>query len=343
MIRNLHERAFIERLRARNPKFSNPSVRLALGDDAAILRPRSGFESLLTCDLLVESVHFELSQSPSPREAANLGIKALAASLSDIAAMGGLARAYLISLAIPKRKALDEKFFKHFYTGMEGLGRAFGAELAGGDTSVSPSSLFIDILVWGEVERGRALSRSGAKPGDLVYCSGFLGEAAAGLKWQGLRKRERSKAALAARAPSSRHEAPIPRVLEGRLLLQKALASSCIDVSDGLASELHHLAEESGVAIELEAAAVPLSAKTQAFAAHLHEEALDWALRGGEDYELLFSVPASKVARLEASFRAQSKVPLSCIGRVKAGRGVRIHGAKGWKKLENVGYEHKIF
>jgi thiamine-monophosphate kinase len=330
-----HERGLVEFLRSRrNPSAAGGGLRLGIGDDTAVFRPKAGFESLLTCDLLVEDVHFTL-ESTSPWE---LGAKSVGASLSDIASMGGLPRAYLVSLAIPKRKRLPRSFFKSLYDGMQAWAGAFGASLAGGDTSASSGPLLIDVMMLGEVEQGRAILRSGARPGDLVFCSGTLGDSAAGLALlQGEISRKRLSPAASLQL-IKRHRLPNPRCLAGRFLLEKRLASSCIDISDGLSSELHHLAKESAVAIDIEAESIPMSAPARS----LSRKSLDWALSGGEDYELLFTAPPSKLAFLEKNFSRVADCRLSCIGRVKKGSGVRIHKDGRWKTLRDSGYEHTI-
>jgi thiamine-monophosphate kinase len=325
-------------LRARRGrKPGKGGLRLGIGDDAAIFRPKPGFESVLTSDLLIENVHFTLGHC-SPWE---LGAKAVAASLSDVASMGGLPRAYLVSLAIPRRKPLNRHFFKSLYDGMEAWAGAFGACLAGGDTTATSGPLVIDVMMLGEVESGRALLRSGARPGDLVCCTGTLGDSAAGLAaLQGRLKKSTAQAA-ALRAVIQRHRLPSPRCLAGRFLLTKRLAHACIDVSDGLSSELHHLARESGVAIDIDAGALPLSRSLQ----ELSPRALDWALCGGEDYELLFTAPPAKLEYLRRHFSPAADCRLSFIGKVKksAKPQVRIKRDGAWKALQDNGYEHAIF
>jgi thiamine-monophosphate kinase len=326
--RKVSELGFIKNLRAAFP-------RQGLGDDAAIFKPAPGCEQVLTCDVLVEGVHFDL-KTISPWE---LGAKAVAASLSDVAAMGAQPRLYLVSLAIPKKRTLNPGFFQALYAGMRAWGTAFGAELAGGDTSSSPGPLIIDIFMLGEVEQGRALKRSGSRPGDLICCTGSLGGSKAGLVALKDRRVSREAAALAIK----RHRLPVPRVLAGRFLRTKRIASSCIDISDGLASELNHLAEESGLGFDIEAEAVPLSSSTLAVAASLKARALDWALYGGEDYELLFTAGPSRLKVLERDFSRLTGSEYHVLGRVRKGRGVRIRGGQRWKVLKRGGYEHAIF
>jgi len=327
-----HERGFIEFLRSQS-RGSQGQIALGIGDDAAIFRPAPGCVSLLTSDLLIENVHFDL-HTCSPWE---LGAKAVAASLSDIAAMGGLPKAYLVSLAVPRRAGLKLDFFKSLAAGMRAWGQSFGAELAGGDTTMSPGPLVVDVFMLGEVEKGRALLRSGARPGDLVFCTGSPGDSAAGLAvlQKRLKRPDKGAAALVAK----RHLLPIPRILAGRFLSRHQAATACIDISDGLSSELHHLAAESKVAIDLDAGAVPLSAAAR----KLSPKALQWALSGGEDYELLFTVPRSKLKFVGENFRRMTGISATLIGRVKKGRGLRMHLGGEWRPLPNSGYEHKIF
>lgn len=313
------------------PRGSSKFIRLGIGDDAAVLQPSPGCELLLTSDLLVENTHFDL-KTCSPWE---LGAKALAASLSDIASMGGLPKAYGVSLAIPK--GLKPDFFKSLYAGMRAWGQSYGAELAGGDTTSTKGPLVIDVFMLGEVEKGRALLRNRAKPGNWVFCTGTPGDSAAGLAV--LQKKVRRPDKNAAALMVKRHLLPIPRILAGRFLSSHKAASACIDISDGLASELHHLASEGGVAIDVDSKAIPLSAAAR----RLSSRALDWVLSGGEGYELLFTVPDSKRHFVEENFRQMTGTTLALIGRVKKGSGVRIHRAGYWQKLKNTGYEHKIF
>lgn len=330
----VEERAFLEKLRHRFGK-SQGQVRLSLGDDAAIFSPARGFESLLTCDLLVEKVHFDL-KTISPWE---LGAKSLAASLSDLAAMGGIPRGFLISLSIPKRAGLGAAFFDSFYSGLQAWAGAFGCQLMGGDTTKSPGPLVIDIMALGEVERGRALLRSTLRPGDLVCVTGTLGDSAAGLMTLQRRAKGLSKGAKI--LLQKRHKTPLPKVLVGRYLLRHRLASACIDVSDGLASEAGHLARESGVRVEIEGEAVPLSASARLAAKVFGKSPLQWALHGGEDYELLFGLPLKRLKQME-KFADQTGSSFHVIGRARRGKGAWIRQAGRLRPLKG-GYEHRIF
>ena len=231
--------------RLRGLAWAGNGVVLGIGDDCAIYRPRGGEELLFTCDQSIEGVHFLPEQA-----AAITGHNALARSLSDIAAMGGDPRFCLVSLA-----SQDEKFIAAFYRGLLALARRTGTVLAGGDLAHS-DKVYCDVTVCGSAPRGKSLRRSGARVGDLLYVSGRLGK-----PWGG-RIRPRLE---------------LGRVLRGR-------ATSCMDLSDGLALDLHRLCVESGVAAAVERVPVVRGAT------------LERALHGGEDYELVFTMPPRKTA-----------------------------------------------
>jgi thiamine-monophosphate kinase len=335
-LKSLGEFGFIRAMRARHPATVPGSpLRLGVGDDACVLKPSPGCELLATCDMLIEGVHFDLATT-GPWQ---LGAKSLAASLSDIAAMGGLPRAYLVSLSIPKRKGLDERFFAAFYDGLAAWGLSFGAELAGGDTTRSPGPLVVDITCLGEAEAGRALTRGGAKPGDKVYVTGELGGSAAGLACL---QAPRAKVNADARALcEQRHLLPQPRYLAGRWLLDRRAATSCIDISDGLASEAGHLCAMSRVGMRLQARAIPLHAGACVAAATLRRRALDWALYGGEDYELLFTVPKALASQVESLLPQQTGTAVTCIGQVLSRRaGLSLQDGRRRLSLRAGGYNH---
>src|ERR1044072_4053538 len=239
---------FIERLRRRElerhaaGKHSSLITRHStllkgIGDDAAVLRPRAGFDLVITTDLLVEGVDFRLRGGwTSPRD---LGHKALAVSLSDVAAMGARPRFCLLSVGAT-RALWRGRFLEEFYEGVRSLAEVYGVRIIGGDTSRTPGGVVIDSIVLGEVRRGRALTRGGARAGDQIYVTGALGGAAAGLKIlesaaaRTSRKRAERELVLRQRRPE-------PRVEWGALLSEKGLATSLIVLSDGLSSELAHI------------------------------------------------------------------------------------------------------
>jgi thiamine-monophosphate kinase len=309
------EFAFINRIRAQAARGSVRGLVCGIGDDAAILAEESGRETLVTTDLLIEDVHFKLEYAP-PRL---LGHKALAVSLSDIAAMGGEPRFALLSLAIPQsaiRNPRSGEFWEEFFAGYFTLAARFGVALVGGDTSASPDRLVIDSVVIGDCAEGRAVRRSGAQVGDAVFVTGQLGAAAAGLEL--LRRGERISGRddnLAQRALRA-HLMPQPRVEFGRLVGERGLAHAMMDVSDGLAQDLAHICEESGVAALIDSKAVPAAAET-AFVAHNAEASFELAVSGGEDYELLLTARPSAEAELVKA-AGECQVPLTRVGEVAA-------------------------
>ncbi|MES2965471.1 MAG: thiamine-phosphate kinase, partial [Bdellovibrionota bacterium] len=277
----------IERLAALLPRPS-ARVEVGIGDDAAVLKSPRG-RSLLCSDLMVEGVHFDLSFAT----AEDVGFKALAAALSDIAAMNGRPLAAVVSLALPKSRASD--FIDGFYRGAREIAALTACDVVGGDLSSSPDRIFVDVACFGETLQ--PILRSGAAPGDLVAVSGHPGSSAAGL--HALKSNVHVDDPL-----RSAHLRPKPRF---DLLSAPDFAVTCsslIDVSDGLSSELAHLAKASRVGFEIEAAKIPLHAATIRLAGETR--ALAWALHGGEDYELL------------ATFAPGAKIPpgFTVIGRV---------------------------
>jgi thiamine-monophosphate kinase len=299
-----------------------------IGDDAAVLRPRAGFDLIITADLLVEGVDFRLDRGwTSPRD---LGHKALAVSLSDAAAMGARPRFCLLSVGVP-RKLWRGRFLEEFYEGVRALAERFGVRIIGGDTSRTPDGVVIDSVVLGEVRRGRALTRGGASVGDQIFVTGALGGAAAGLKiLESVRVRTSRGLVLRQRRPE-------PRVEWGALLSEKGLATSLIDLSDGLSSDLAHVCRESGVGARVEAASLPLD-PLLAQAGIDGDEALRLALDGGEDFELLFTADSRKASRLP---REVGGVPVTRVGEVTSERGkVRLVREGKARLLKPGGFEH---
>jgi thiamine-monophosphate kinase len=244
-----------------------------MGDDAALLAPRPGYETILTCDWFLERTHFLRDKHP----ARAVGWKCLARAVSDIAAMGGTPRCFLISLALPSSQTSG--WLDNFLRGLRSASLRLQCELAGGDTT-RRSEILINITVAGEVAKGRALLRSGAKRGDQIFVSGTLGEAERGLRHlRGARGRLRSTS-----ASLRKHLYPVPRIALGKWLAEKRLATAAMDLSDGLSSDLPRLCVASGVGALLNAAALPTTRGAT------EPDALRLALHGGDDYELLFTV-----------------------------------------------------
>ncbi|HWR51450.1 MAG TPA: thiamine-phosphate kinase [Bryobacteraceae bacterium] len=288
------ELKLIERIRARVPVPKGGGAVLGIGDDCAIFRPRAGEELLFTTDMMIENVHFHRLTHP----AAEVGWKTLARGLSDIAAMGGEPRFCLLSLALAD--GTDQKWVDAFYRGLLKLAAKYRVPLMGGDIAAA-EILVADIVVCGGAPTGKALRRDGARPGDVIYVTGPLGGAALGL--------ETGKGAA-----WKKHSTPEPRIELGREL--RGTATACMDLSDGVSLDLHRLCTASGVGAELESIPVFKGAT------------LDHALHGGEDYELLFTAPAT------------AKVPKAAIriGTIVRGKpgAVTMNGAP----LAPMGYDH---
>jgi len=278
------------------------SLMVGIGDDAAIIRESAGRNTLITTDLLIEDIDFHRDTTT----ARFLGHKALAVSLSDIAAMGARPRWSLLSLGIPN-DIWNSDFVDELYEGFFALADRYDVSLIGGDLSRTPDKIVIDSGVLGQCKDGRAVLRSGARPGDQIFVTGSLGGSAAGLRLLERGARIQSKhAPLDLADPDSQsvrhlllsHLRPEPRVGWGLVLGEEALATAMIDISDGLSSDIHHLCDESGVGALIDAAKIPIDPDVAAICGRRALDPLLLALNGGEDFELLFTVPGDKVADL---------------------------------------------
>jgi thiamine-monophosphate kinase len=307
----LPEKALIAEIRrtlaSRRARGSN--VITGIGDDCAVLRFAPGDETLVTTDFSLEGIHFRRDWHPPD----SVGHRCLARGLSDIAAMGGEPVAAFLSLALPRD--LPQAWVRRFVRGLVGLAEKFGVSLAGGDTAQSPDGILADIIVVGSVPKGKAVLRSGARPGDRIFVSGKLGGSAAAVAEMRARDRsfgrytgqgdhslhlkngsaqddapQRSRPAKLNPRHYLRHFYPEPRIELGRVLRQKGLASAMIDLSDGLSTDLSHICEESGVGAEIESRAIPCARVGR----QARVVGTDLAVHGGEDYELLFTAPAGK-------------------------------------------------
>ena len=291
---------------------------LGVGDDCALLAPRPGMQLAISSDMLVEGRHFFADVDPEA-----LGHKALAVNLSDLAACGARPLAFTLALALPR---VDESWLAGFSKGLLALADAHGCELVGGDTTQGP--LNICITVFGEVPAGQALLRSGARAGDDIYVSGTLGDARLAL--EALLGHIHLPDELLAQA-RQRLERPTPRVALGLAL--RGIASSAMDVSDGLLGDFGHILKASGVGasirtdetIKLIAAGAYPSSATGQFDQKLLQQC---TLAGGDDYELLFTAPPQHRAAVAAA-AAQSQTAVTCIGQVQAEPGLRLVDSQG--------------
>ena len=288
-LKPLGELGLIEQIR-RDFAAGSKAITLGIGDDCAILRPPADSEVLVTTDFTLEDRHFRRDLHPPE----SVGHRCLARGLSDLAAMGATPLAAFLSLALPAEMLLDAKgrsWIQRFFSGLRALSELHRVPLAGGDTAASPCGksglVLADIVLIGTAPKGKALRRAGGVPGDALYVTGQLGGAAAELAAMLQRKRRILKLATTEGHP---HLFPEPRLDVGEALLRRGLGRACIDLSDGLSTDLAHLCRASGVCAEIEQAALPMHPLAQRLGA---DTALRTALHGGEDYELLFAAPAS--------------------------------------------------
>ncbi len=292
----------------------NSSVRTGAGDDCAVLDlGLSGEFALLKADAVVEGIHF-LPDTP----ARQVGHKALARALSDIAAMGGKPGSAVVTLGLPR--PFDPARVEGVYEGLNATARRHGVAVVGGETTTNPERLFLSVALLGTVEKDRCVLRSGAKAGDALFVTGELGGSLAG-----------------------RHLSFEPRLAEARWLTEHHRIHSMIDLSDGLAGDLRHVLEASHVGAELRAESIPISraARQRARSNADAPAPLQAALSDGEDFELLFSVPARQAVALTDAWRAAfPKVRLSCIGRITTEPGLRLIDPHGSKPLAAHGYVH---
>jgi thiamine-monophosphate kinase len=309
---------------------SKPAIFTGIGDDCAVLRllPRQqsgAAEVLVTTDLTLEGIHFRRDWHPPE----SVGHRCLARGLSDIAAMGGEPVAAFLSIALPRD--LPQAWVGRFLRSLISLGEKFGVTLAGGDTAESPDGILADIIVIGTAPKGKSVLRSGARPGDRIFVSGELGGSAAAVVRMQERMRGKPKKKPNPR-DYARHFYPEPRIELGRILREKGLASAMIDTSDGLSTDLAHLCEESGVGAEIQAEAIPRASVGKP----AYEVDLDFALHGGEDYELLFTVPSGK--RIPPSIAG---VPITLIGHITRFKKIFLMNLAGaGLELKPQGWEH---
>ena len=312
-------------------QFEVPEGILGIGDDCAVIPQRDGLETLVTTDMLVEGVHFLLEDI----DPYSLGWKSAAVNLSDIAGMGGRPVGSFLSTALPK--SIPDGFTEEFIRGYKDISDRFNCPLLGGDTTASKDRLCISVTVLGSCGSGQSLKRSGARPGDLVCVTGTLGDSAAGLRLilersAGYRQKGLTLREMPAGYPENhptlrenarrvspetpdpagilveRHYRPVPRIAEGLRLAATTGVGACMDISDGVGSDLRHILEASGVSARVDVRSLPLSAELRDLCARRGWEAAELALDGGEDYELLFTCrPGTPVS-----------IPHSVIGEILA-------------------------
>ena len=327
----LGEHALIQRLSRATPP-APPSVPVGIGDDAAVVEPERGALTVVTTDALLEGIHFDRAFTA----AGDVGHKALAVNLSDLAAMGAAPRHALLSLGLPDTLLVND--FDALLHDLLMLSARHRMTLIGGNITRSNGPLFVDVTAMGSVKRRRVLTRSGAKAGDEIYVSGHLGGAAAGLSWL-------QHATAAQRASDDyaicrqRYLRPEPRVRLGMFLGRNRVTRACVDLSDGLADGIQQLASASGVGAVVEADALPIHTDTRAWFEGTGVDPVAATLVAGDDYELLFTVPRAAQRRLASVRKLVKELPLTRIGRItKAAELVLERDGKA--EALPTGYEH---
>lgn len=317
---------------ARRAASAAAGVRVGIGDDCAVLEPGTGAFLLATTDLLIEDVHFRRRYA----EPADIGWKSLAVSLSDIASMGGRPRWALIALACPDGTTAEE--VEAFYESLGALANEHGVAIVGGDTSASPRGWTVNLTLLGDARR--PIRRSTARIGDVVAVTGALGRSAAGLALLEHGAPADVPAEMLADLTRA-HLRPLPRVREGSWLGDADGVSAMIDLSDGLAADLRHIAEESHVGARVDLARVPVSEATRRVADRLGADALAWATGGGEDYELLLTCSRDTVGHLHDGLSRATGTGLVVIGDiVPASEGVVCVDASGHATSATSGWQH---
>ena len=321
------EKALIYQIRRMAKSKKNPAVVTGIGDDCAVLRlpGKEEKDTLVTTDFTLEGIHFRRDWHP----AESVAHRCLVRGLSDIAAMGGEPVATFLSLALPR--GLSQSWVGRFARSLIAVAERYSVTLAGGDTAESPDGILADIVVLGTVPKGKAVLRSGARAGDLIYISGELGGSAAAVLMMQREMRKKRKRRLNPQE-YPRHFFPEPRLELGRILREKGLASSMIDTSDGLSTDLAHICEESGVGAEIEADLIPRASVGKP----AREVDLQFALHGGEDYELLFTAPRGE--RIPSRLAG---IPITRLGHITRNKNIFLmNSSGGGYELKPRGWEH---
>ena len=314
---NTPENKLIQKILGKSSRSSDlrAGVRVGIGDDAALFVPRSGYETILTCDWFLEGTHFLRDRHPAD----SVGWKCLARAASDIAAMGGTPRCFLLSLALPG--ALTGRWLNGFLSGLRRASKKLNCPIAGGDTT-RQERVLINVTVLGEVRRAAALLRSGARPGEIIYVSGRLGEAELGLATlRAIKGKIRT-----ANSVLRKHLYPEPRVALGHWLADHRLATAAMDLSDGVSTDLARLCASSNVGAFIAEAKL-------AEAAVEHKSVPKWnnrlalALNGGDDYELLFTVARAKARKIPSTYRGLKLTAIGEITRDKELKVMKLNGS----------------
>jgi len=330
-LNDLGEADIIQFIQEKGPSRLPSHLKKGIGDDCAVLKTDGDRPLLVTTDTLVEGIHFT-NQTLSPKA---LGWKALAVNVSDISAMGGTPHTAFLSLGI--KPETNVSFIESFMAGFQAISDKTGIVLAGGDTVESPSFLVITVTLLGDCLPEHVVYRCGAREGDDLWVTGTLGNAAAGLfLLQNKQVAQSSEFKSQIRA----HQKPMPPLEVGKALGESGLVHAMIDISDGIAKDLAHICEQSGVGAVLQAAEIPISPRVMKLAAEMGKNPLDWALHGGEDYELLFAASPADRQKIISLTAKVSNIPATRIGKAIRQQGIWLETAKGRDRLGPGGYFH---
>jgi thiamine-monophosphate kinase len=312
------ERALIERIRSRVPPHPD-WVRIGIGDDAAAVEPVRGALEVLTTDTMVEGVHWDWRYC----SAGDVGVKCLAINLSDLASMGAEPRAGLLSLSLRSDWPVEEA--DAFLEAFAGTARLQKVAVIGGNVTSTPGPMSVTVTLTGSVRRRRVLTRSGGRPGDVLYVSGSVGSALAGLMWLRARGERRDESTDSAVAECvARYRRPDARVRAGTVVGRNRAANACMDLSDGLADAVRQIAEASGVGATIEAESLPISGGARRIFEEHGEDPVLAGATGGDDYELLFAVTPRRRRAFEAAWRQARGLALSRIGFLTGDPAIRL-------------------
>lgn len=330
----------ISRLAQRAAGVHDPDLLTGIGDDCALLFHGNDTLLAVTTDTLVEGVHFDLAYF----DPLHLGGKTAAVNLSDMAAMGARPRWAFLNIA--SRPGLPSGFWDAFMDGLFDKLSGFGVVLAGGDTVSAPHDLSVTLTLMGELAPDRCLRRSGARPGDIIYCSSYLGDAACGLAYLKARIKRCGADGLVTRRCVkrliARHLDPEPMVGLGVALAMSGFAGAAIDLSDGAATDLAHICAASGLGAELDASMLPISRAVRVVSGMLGLSSVDLAVSGGEDFGLLWTVPPENETETVRIAAAAIGHPPFRIGRMTKGGGVRLKLNGRLTDITFHGYEHRV-
>lgn len=312
-LKNIGEFGLIKKV-TKDITVDKSTVVVGVGDDVAVIKTKSEKYALLTCDVLIEGTHFK-RETITPFQ---LGRKAIAINVSDIAAKGGIPNQALISIGLTKD--IKVEYVEEIYRGIKDCAKKYDIDIVGGNTALSRNKIFVDIFLIGEIEPEFLLLRSGAKVGDRILVTGNLGDSSAGLKIIEnqdikftdikLEKRYKNNLKIA-------HLNPYPRLVEGRIIAKNKLANCMMDISDGLSGDLAKICEESNVGALIWEEKIPMSKETFAFAKSIGKNPLDFAIHGGEDYELLLTALPENVDTIIGKVKKKTETKVTEIGEIK--------------------------